>query len=53
MDGQTILARRGGGGFGLDIVGAFNGSGLGRRGRNGGVDGKNVLAGSDSTGRFL
>ena len=52
-DGQTILARRGGGGFRLDTIGAFNGTGLGRRGRGGRVGGKNVLADPDSTGRFL
>ena len=50
-DGQEIFAGRGGGGFRLVAIGACGGSGLGRRG--GGVGGKNVLAGSDSAGRFL
>lgn len=51
--GQTILAARGGGGFRLDTIDVFEGSGLRRRSRGGGVGGKNVLAGSDSMGGFL
>lgn len=52
-DGQVILGGRGAGAFRLAIIGAFAGSGVGRLGRGGGVECQNVLAGSDSTGRFL
>jgi hypothetical protein len=52
-EGQTIFAGRGGEGFRLDIIDAFEGSSLGR-GACGRADTcENVLAGSDSVGRFL
>jgi len=52
-EGQTILGGRGRGAFRLGTIDAFEGSGLGWCGRSGGVSCENVLADSDSTGRFL